>query len=301
MKTKIALALEPMESSLSRVRLMVKAARLWNKKADILPLSYVTPIDVGWPLGLFSALEENIDLLSDTRLLPALRKVAPKIAVDAHILSGSTTSKRQAVEDIVDRAKEEGAELILVGSHGHQGFDRMRLGSFAETLIAMSPLPTLVVNQKTLVPSKIKTIFFPTDYSVSSKKIFKNTLAIAKEFKAKLILCHILELPSFIGPSLPGYIDGDVIAKVIDMSREDQKETGRKWQTEALKAGVKCELETVRANMRRGNLFLAEAKRQKADLMVLATRAGVVSQALFGSDLRQVLCQSTCPVMVIHA
>lgn len=50
-----------------------------------------------------------------------------------------------AVEGILNLAKEEGADLIVVGSHGRNSLMRMVLGSVASKVVAQSPLPVLVV------------------------------------------------------------------------------------------------------------------------------------------------------------
>ena len=49
-----------------------------------------------------------------------------------------------AVDGILKLAKEEGADLIVVGSHGRGGLMRLVLGSVASKVVAQSPLPVLV-------------------------------------------------------------------------------------------------------------------------------------------------------------
>jgi nucleotide-binding universal stress UspA family protein len=49
-----------------------------------------------------------------------------------------------AAESIVGIAADEGADLIVVGSHGRTGFSRVMLGSVAAKVVAQSPLPVLV-------------------------------------------------------------------------------------------------------------------------------------------------------------
>ena len=50
----------------------------------------------------------------------------------------------RAVEGILNSAKEEGADLIVVGSHGRGGLARLVLGSVASKVVAQSTLPVLV-------------------------------------------------------------------------------------------------------------------------------------------------------------
>lgn len=52
---------------------------------------------------------------------------------------------RDVAQTIVDYAKEHGANLIAVATHGHTGFRHLVLGSVAEAVVRRSPLPVLVL------------------------------------------------------------------------------------------------------------------------------------------------------------
>lgn len=45
---------------------------------------------------------------------------------------------------VVQTAKDDGADLIVVGSHGRSGLARLMLGSVASKVVAESPVPVLV-------------------------------------------------------------------------------------------------------------------------------------------------------------
>ena len=50
-------------------------------------------------------------------------------------------------ECILDYAKRQEADVIIMGSHGRRGLKRMILGSVAEHVIRRSPCPVLVVKE----------------------------------------------------------------------------------------------------------------------------------------------------------
>lgn len=50
-----------------------------------------------------------------------------------------------AASGIVQTARTEGADLIVIGSHGRSGIVRLMLGSVANRVVAESPVPVLVV------------------------------------------------------------------------------------------------------------------------------------------------------------
>ena len=54
-----------------------------------------------------------------------------------------------AADGILQTAAQEGADLIVVGSHGRTGFSRMLLGSIAAKVVSQAPIPVLVVPART--------------------------------------------------------------------------------------------------------------------------------------------------------
>jgi nucleotide-binding universal stress UspA family protein len=60
--------------------------------------------------------------------------------VFAHIMEGDPA------EEIVRFARENGDSLIIMGTHGRKGLDRVVFGSVAENVLRTSPVPVLTVN-----------------------------------------------------------------------------------------------------------------------------------------------------------
>jgi nucleotide-binding universal stress UspA family protein len=56
-------------------------------------------------------------------------------------------------DEIVSTAKEIGADLIVIGSHGRAGLERLLVGSTAERVVQYAPCPVLVVKKKLANPS----------------------------------------------------------------------------------------------------------------------------------------------------
>lgn len=56
-------------------------------------------------------------------------------------------SGRRTAEAIVERAVRERAGLIVIGSHGRRGVSRALLGSDAELVARLSPVPVLIVKE----------------------------------------------------------------------------------------------------------------------------------------------------------
>ncbi|WP_336133871.1 universal stress protein [Natronomonas amylolytica] len=48
-------------------------------------------------------------------------------------------------KEIVDHAREEGCDLIVMGTHGRGGINRLLLGSVAERVVRSAPVPVMTV------------------------------------------------------------------------------------------------------------------------------------------------------------
>ncbi|MEZ4525274.1 MAG: universal stress protein [Desulfobacterales bacterium] len=53
-------------------------------------------------------------------------------------------------EEIINYAKTEKMDLIIMGTHGRKGLEKMLFGSVAEKVVRMSPVPVLCVNPQTV-------------------------------------------------------------------------------------------------------------------------------------------------------
>lgn len=52
-----------------------------------------------------------------------------------------------SAKNIVKVAEELDVSLIIIGSHGRKGIQKLTLGSVAEEVLKISPLPVLIVKQ----------------------------------------------------------------------------------------------------------------------------------------------------------
>ena len=55
-------------------------------------------------------------------------------------------------QEIVETAKGQQINLIIMGTHGRTGLQHVLLGSVAEKVVRLAPCPVLVVRQPTIVP-----------------------------------------------------------------------------------------------------------------------------------------------------
>lgn len=108
--------------------------------------SVTTPLSEPWSSGAVALYnwQDTLKALSDegeTILESAKRQArAPKVRVD--LLQSHT---RHLAEVIVDYARDHQSDLIVMGTHGRSGLERLLLGSVAEGVSHQAPVPLLLV------------------------------------------------------------------------------------------------------------------------------------------------------------
>jgi nucleotide-binding universal stress UspA family protein len=72
---------------------------------------------------------------------------AAGVEVEAALLEERDLEQRVATI-VLAQAQHWDADLIVLGTHGRRGFDRLFLGSAAETLVRLATLPVLLIRAK---------------------------------------------------------------------------------------------------------------------------------------------------------
>ncbi|MDI1272835.1 universal stress protein [Polaromonas sp.] len=85
---------------------------------------------------------------SGTQILNDAKAIAAAAGVEADTMLFDTLGERLA-ETVAEAARQWKADLVVVGTHGRRGVGRMLLGSGAEQVIRLAPVPVLVIRSET--------------------------------------------------------------------------------------------------------------------------------------------------------
>jgi nucleotide-binding universal stress UspA family protein len=146
--------------------------------------------------------------------------------------------------------------------------------------------------------SAYRRILVAVDGSDAAARGLREAIRLAKAEKAQLRIVHVVnEFYAFASP------DASVPTDIVPMLREGGRRILAKAQAQAEKHGVKAKSvmrETVGGLA--ADAIVAEAKKQRADLIVLGThgRRGV-RRLVLGSDAEQVVRASSLPVLLVRA
>jgi nucleotide-binding universal stress UspA family protein len=218
--------------------------------------------------------------------------------------SGDALIRTQVVQgsvvgEIVGAATALPADLLVVGTHGRSGFDRLMLGSTTEKLLRKAPCPVLTVPARAPNATPIGALFTRVLCAVDFSPVSLQALALAEslagETGARLCVMHVLEPVSVFEPVAAGSAEAAVSA---DLRRDARQ------RLEALISGDTRAFTDAAEVVAAGKPYreiLREASDQRSDLIVIGAHGGRLGLPAFGSTTNHVVREATCPVLTVHA
>jgi nucleotide-binding universal stress UspA family protein len=150
MYRRIVVALDGSETSRQALREAIALARAHGAKLRLLHVVDELGVNLGRPAtpAEFWAAAHA----AGERILAEASARAAKAGCDAHakLLENRTLGAviRRVAELIVEDAERWRADLLVVGTQGRRGIGKMLLGSVADGVVRMSPVPVLLVRAR---------------------------------------------------------------------------------------------------------------------------------------------------------
>jgi nucleotide-binding universal stress UspA family protein len=194
---------------------------------------------------------------------------------------GETASGAEALvvealpADAIRSAVESGgADLVVMGTHGRSGFNRLMLGSVAERVLRESRVPVLTVRGDTAAPVTIRRILCPVNDSPAARRALDTAMAMAACFDGAVTVAHVREAAA--GGGIP-----DLCSWIPDAQRS------------------RCEIQ----ELDRGNAaeeIVALASRLPCDLLVMgAQHRRFGDTTVIGATTARVVRHAPCPVLTV--
>ena len=221
----------------------------------------------------------------------------------AHILPGSADVAAESGETtatIVDQCIARRADLLVIGTHGRSGFDRLMLGSVAEKLLRKAPCPVLTVppHAPASPPGEAAfgKILCAVDFSPASLLALGFALDLARRGRALLTVVHAIEWLAEEEPrEIAHFSVPEFRAELVEDARARLQAILAK--EEAVKAGVEIEVVTGRAHREIAKVAAAQAP----GLIVMGGEGrGGATLGAFGSTTLQVVRSAVCPVLTVR-
>ena len=250
-------------------------ARWYRARLTVLYVAVVRP-ELELPAISMSD-EERAQVIAHIRRF--VSHVSSGVPIEARVEEGFSVH-----EEVLRQAELMGANLLVVGSHGRSGFERLLLGLVTERLLHKAQCPTLVVPRRAAdvdpdAPVQFRRILCPVDFS-RARTVHWPTRRWQTRLGASTVV-NVIEIPPELRePPAPEGIDVDCVraaaeADCLQRLRHLIPESARRR-------------ETIETGVREGAAYreiLKLAVEGQADLIVMGVHGrGAVDLLVFGSN-----------------
>jgi nucleotide-binding universal stress UspA family protein len=210
-----------------------------------------------------------------------------------------------AADSILSFAQERKMDLIVMGTHGRRGFDRLVLGSVTDRVMRTAPCPVLAISKlprDSSAPGEerprvyhLSRILFCAAFSEASERALNYAISATAEYDAELTLLHVLE--EVPGPAKTEEAIAIAIAIAIATATATR-------QLDKLIPQKERKTFKIRPAVRMGKpymqiiQFVVEAQ---IDMVTMGVSGrGALDRAVFGSTSYRVMRLGPCPVLAVH-
>ena len=192
------------------------------------------------------------------------------------------------------------ADLLVLGTHGRSGFDRLVLGSVTEKVLRKAACPVLTVPPPVTgtagAPVLFKRILCPVDFSESSMNALGYALSLAQESDATLLLMHVVE--SFPSPDPEVLPDLDFSAYERSLAASARERLAAAVPDEARSW---CTPEVLVTSGKPYRQILEAVEQRDVHLIVMGVKGrNPLDLMLFGSTTQHIVRQAPCPVLTLR-
>jgi nucleotide-binding universal stress UspA family protein len=234
-------------------------------------------------------------------LLAAMKRFAESDA-GASVPVEFEIGEGNAATEILERSAALPSDLIVMGTHGHHGFDRLVLGSVTEKVIRKARCPVLTVSPGTLdavpAPPLFKRILCAIDFSDAALKALDYAMSLAEEADAHLTLAHVVEVTPPPHSQSEASVESRSLGAYVAAAAQDRAERLQRLIPEP--ARTYCTVDTTLAIGKAYRELLRIASEQRSELIVLGAHGHSIAELLFGSTAHHIVRQAHCPVLTIR-
>jgi nucleotide-binding universal stress UspA family protein len=141
---KVLVPIDFSDYSKSALRYAVNFAKSFN--AEIIVIYVVEPVIYPPDFSMGQIAMPSINTEWDDRAKDELQKLAKSEIIGAVKVKTIIKTGKPFVE-IIETAKEENVDLIIIATHGHSGVEHILFGSTAEKVVRKAPCPVLTLRE----------------------------------------------------------------------------------------------------------------------------------------------------------
>lgn len=197
---------------------------------------------------------------------------------------------------IRDAAEADDVSLIVMGSHGRRGIDRLLLGSVAARVVQRAPKPVLVVRGEHPAEDdgpSLRSILLATDFSEKAAAVEPEVAEWAVRFGAEVEVLHVIRETSVLLAPYAVTGSSDFEGEMFEAAESRMEGVLRRLRERGVKAKAKIVYGVPAEEI------LRRAEGTNVDLVAVGTRGySGIQRFLLGSVAQRVLTQAHCDVLV---
>ncbi len=217
-------------------------------------------------------------------------KVSAKVKLDHMCETGGVCPDKvliaegSAAKVILQTAKKNGADLIVVGRRGVSGRELNLIGSVTHQILRGARVPVLVTKGTAAKPQAIKKILVPTDFSAAEDIERDHAWRLGKTLGAGLTFLYVLEIFGHDFRLTDEMFD-QVLKKLQARKKREHK-------------AVEMSEDVVKA-VHAWEGIIDYAEKKGFELIVMSTTVRRLSRFFLGSTTEKVIAHSRVPVFAI--
>lgn len=296
-------AVDPTQNP-SDAKNLILEIEIWSKRLNcsIQPVSIFSNSFLNFPIQLPGNWREKYEELTRNTLSKYLKKTGITEYLPPKRIFTSASSKTKLATELANYAIKNKAVLIFANTTGNKLWNPFRLGSFSESLMAISRTPVVLLNPLSKPTANIESILFVTDFKRDSHVALQNLTPWAKAFNSQIIIFNQVERPSINMSELNIYWPSqtDNPESVLQNIEELRREKANRWSSQLKKAYVDSKILIHRERKSLALDIHEVAKKNAVGLIALASRTGLIGQTFLGSLAKEIALHSRYPVLIFY-
>ncbi len=204
------------------------------------------------------------------------------------------------VDGILAAAHRSDVDLVVMGTYGLGGLQKLLLGSVAEKVLHRLKVPLLALSPKSIdrkadASSRPKTILMALDLREDSTAVIRHAVWLAEHYRAKLVAAHAVPIPAMVvdDRSLQMVPVEELVSLEASLVEE------RRRELRAILPAMETDVEIVVTLGGPFEVLRTLARERSADLVVMGSGGhGAAGLVWLGSTSHKMVRSAECPVLI---
>lgn len=276
------------DESLSSKAAVIEASNWVKKHGGKVILVHAVFFDTE-EFGIAPEQQEKRFKIGEKACIQAKDMITAEFGIDAQYL----LCEGESPDVIIDVANRKKADLIVLGTFGRKGLNRLLMGSVITDVIGKSSIDVLVVKKPcNKCTGEYKSILVPFDGSEFSKKAITRACQLSKIDGSSITTLYVI-------PKYEEMVEFYRTASIKESLYQEADKIINGAVSLASSQGITIQKEIVEGHS--ADKIIEIAKKQKNDMIIIGSHGySRIDKAIIGSTTERVITNASCPILVVR-